>query len=578
MYKSRLFLTPVALALAVVAIAVFLTPEQALAAVLSAEHGGSSLASGGLSAAALASLPFLIGDTNQVTAEQLRAKRAEALARGQAIIDKGIADKRGLTADEQRDYDAAVAEVRKLDADLLALAPPATVPTAPDTASIARAAAEAERKRAADIRTRCKGVNLPDEFADGLIERGVASEHVGNLIVDELARRGGGQARPGGGTSVGRSSEDPAEQRAAVVEALCARATGHLPASLRFEPTDRSREFGSMPMLGMLAHYAGQRGERLSPHMAPAALFDRLVSLRSLSTSDFPIILADAGNKLLQKAYAQANVTYRLVFARKTFRDFKPHNFIRGGDFPPLLEKGETGEFKYGSMGEAKQALTMVTYGRIVGVSRRILVNDDLGAFADLPMKAGRRVADFENATAWAVPVAGGDGPTITETGRALFNTTDKTKASANAAISVAAVGIGRAAMMNQKGIESKASAADGIKLNITPKYLVTGPDKFTEAESFCNVNIVATQDSAANPFKGRLIPVGDANLTGNAWYLFADPVDLETLVYGYLEGQEGPQLMTREGFTSDGVDLRVALDFVAGALDYRGGFKNAGA
>ena len=162
-------------------------------------------------------------------------------------------------------------------------------------------------------------------------------------------------------------------------------------------------------------------------------------------------------------------------------------------------------------------------------------------------------------------------GPVITETGQQLFNAVHNNLAGAGAAIAIQSVSDGRAAMMKQTSI-------DGLKLNITPRYLVTSPDKFTVAEQFCSVNIVPVQDSNANPFKGRLTPVADANLSGNAWQLYADPQDIETMVYGHLEGREGPRLSTREGFTTDGVDLRVSTDFVAGGIDYRGAYRNPGA
>lgn len=447
---------------------------------------------------------------------------------------------------------------------------------APDPETIRRDAVEAERKRGQDIRARTTAVGLPAEVADDLIARGVATEHVANALIDEIAKRGGaGTARPG--ITMGRSSEDPAEQRATFVEALCARAASLSPA-LGFAPTERARSYVNMPVMGMLAEYARLRGVRIDPYLPPAAMFDRLVGERALSTSDFPIILADAGRKIMVKAYELAAPTYRLIFAKKPFRDFKPHNHIRAGDFPVLLEKGETAEFKYGSMGEAKNPIVLGTFGRIVGLSRRVLINDDMGAFTNMPEKGGRRVADFENATAWGQAALNSyGGPTILEknlpNGRPLFHADHGNLAGSGAAIAIASVGAGRAAMMKQKSL-------DGLMINPMPRYLVTSPDKFTDAESFCAVNVVAAKDADANPFKGRLTPLSDGNLTGlgNAWHLYADPAVVETLVYGYLEGAAGPQFAVREGFTTDGIEFRLFVDFAAGAVDYRGAYKNPGA
>ncbi len=57
-----------------------------------------------------------------------------------------------------------------------------------------------------------------------------------------------------------------------------------------------------------------------------------------------------------------------------------------------------------------------------------------------------------------------------------------------------------------------------------------------------------------------------------------ADPALVDTLEYSYLEGEPGPQIETRAGFTIEGVETKVRLDFGCGVIDHRGLVKNAGA
>ena len=64
----------------------------------------------------------------------------------------------------------------------------------------------------------------------------------------------------------------------------------------------------------------------------------------------------------------------------------------------------------------------------------------------------------------------------------------------------------------------------------------------------------------------------------GNRWYTFADPAMAEVLVYGYLNGNSAPSLATREGWDTDGVELRVIHDFAAGSIDTVGAWFNPGA
>ena len=61
-------------------------------------------------------------------------------------------------------------------------------------------------------------------------------------------------------------------------------------------------------------------------------------------------------------------------------------------------------------------------------------------------------------------------------------------------------------------------------------------------------------------------------------WYLIADPAQIDTVEYCYLEGQQGVYIETKQGFEVDGVEIKARMDFGAAALDYRGLQKNAGA
>ncbi len=52
----------------------------------------------------------------------------------------------------------------------------------------------------------------------------------------------------------------------------------------------------------------------------------------------------------------------------------------------------------------------------------------------------------------------------------------------------------------------------------------------------------------------------------------------LPVLEYAYLSSAQGPQMASREGWDVLGQEFRVVLDFGAGAVDWRGAYRNAGA
>jgi hypothetical protein len=61
-----------------------------------------------------------------------------------------------------------------------------------------------------------------------------------------------------------------------------------------------------------------------------------------------------------------------------------------------LERVGEHGEFRSTSMTEAAESYKVDTFGRIFGISRQALVNDDLGAFTDVTRRLGAAAAAFE--------------------------------------------------------------------------------------------------------------------------------------------------------------------------------------
>jgi hypothetical protein len=66
--------------------------------------------------------------------------------------------------------------------------------------------------------------------------------------------------------------------------------------------------------------------------------------------------------------------------------------------------------------------------------------------------------------------------------------------------------------------------------------------------------------------------------ITGNAWYLFADPSVLANFAYGFLRGEGGPRMRMDEPFGVQGMRFTVEHDFGVGAIDFRAGWRNAGA
>ncbi|MDO9639166.1 MAG: Clp protease ClpP [Pseudotabrizicola sp.] len=351
--------------------------------------------------------------------------------------------------------------------------------------------------------------------------------------------------------------------RIGMTSALVARMTGAKQVS------GPAQQYMGMSFPEMVATHIGHRGS-----LRTAGDRQRVIEmgLGSHSTSDFPAVFENALNKSLRNSYDAAPSSYRLIADERPFRDFRPHSVVGVGDFPMLERVSETGEIKAGTISESKESLLLLAYAKQFRLSRQMLIDDDLGVVDRILSERGRAVAAFEDKIFYEMMLsgAGGDGPTLLQTGRQVFNTTDLSKAGTAAALSLTSLGAAWAPLRKRKSL-------DGEDLELTPAILLVGPDKELEALQLV-ADITANESGKVNPFAGKLQVVVTAKITGNAWYVFADPSAAPCFVYGFLEGEEGPRMRMDEPFGQQGMAWSVELDFGCGAIDFRGGFKNAGA
>ena len=262
-----------------------------------------------------------------------------------------------------------------------------------------------------------------------------------------------------------------------------------------------------------------------------------------------------------------------MLFCRQVLAtDFKAMHRVQLGEAPQLLEVGESGEFKRGTLGESKESYKVKTYGRVVAITRQTLINDDLDAFTRIPAMYGNSIAQLESDVVWGIITA---NPAMAD-GNALFHTTHKNLAGTGTALAVDAVGAARAAMAKQTGLDKKTV------LNVRPAFLIVPASLELKAEQLVAQNLVPAATSSVVPQSIRtLAPISEPRLDAaseTAWYLAASPNQIDTIEYAYLEGQQGAYIETRNGFDVDGVEIKCRLDFGAKAIDWRGLYKNPGA
>jgi Mu-like prophage major head subunit gpT len=436
---------------------------------------------------------------------------------------------------------------------------------------------EDERIRVQGILRAVRNAGFQTSMADAYIREGISLETAQTRVLEELSRlqRSNGPQYPSGGGQVFNDGGQIREVGDTMVHVRSGieNALLHRVAPETFKIDEVGRAYVGLSLMETARILLQARGIRTTgmSKMQVAGIALGLDSRGGMhTTSDFAIILADVANKTLRRMYEEAPQTFTRIARRVELPDFKPVKRNQLGEAPALLEVKENGEFTRGTIGEAKEQYQLATYGRVFALTRQALVNDDTDAFGRLTMMFGRAARNLESNLVWAQITS---NPTMGD-GVVLFHANHSNLAGAAAAIAIDSIGIGRAAMRNQK-------ALDGVELlNINPRYLCVPPSLETKADQFVSTNLVASQASSVNPFAGRLEVIAEPRLeaaSAIAWYLAASPDQIDMIEYGFLAGEDGPVLESRIGFDVDGLELKCRHDVAAKIIDHRGFFKNAG-
>lgn len=320
-------------------------------------------------------------------------------------------------------------------------------------------------------------------------------------------------------------------------------------------------------------HYIAEAGGR-AQGFSDRDVIDVAMGVRGIgathTTSDFPSLLMEGGNRALLARFGALSTPLKSLSQQRNAKDFRPHKIIRPGEAPELEKLSESGEVRRGTLGETSETFVIDSYAKIFGLSRKALINDDLGAFADFIRAFAESAATTEGKLFFGLLSANAFGGQTLSDGKPFFHADHANLANAGAAINVAALDEGRSALRLQKNVNGTGVAGS------VPAVLLVGPKKETEAQQIV-AQINAAKISDVNPFAGTLRVEVENRYDGYGWWLFADPEMRPALMHGYLEGAEGPQIETREGWSTLGVEYRCLLDFGCGVQDYRAAYFNPG-
>lgn len=414
---------------------------------------------------------------------------------------------------------------------------------------------EAEAQRRSDIRGLVRSAGLGAEIADQLIDQNSDLTVAKAAIFDALDEK----RRSLPVIRVHSSGDDPAVIRDRQAEALHVRMAGG-------EPKPEVRSYMAMSMLDMARDSLARVGVS-TRGMSPDEVFTRA---GEHTTSDFPTLVSNAMNKTALSSYQAASSPLKSLGRQRSLSNFKTATSIRLGEMGRLEELDESGEITATSRAENGETMQLSTYARGITVSRKLLIDDDLGMLGDMTAAFGEAAAQTEADILVAMLTGNpnlSDGTPVFHTDRGNIAASGVALAAASAS---AAISTARLAMRGFTGLDGQTL------INVQPKYLLTGPQNETAAEQVLAAIYPATTDDV-NVFANKLSLLIEPRITDTSWYIFADPARLATFQYGYLSSAQGVQIQRAEAWSTLGLKFRAWLDFGAGWLDWRGAYLNEG-
>jgi len=286
-------------------------------------------------------------------------------------------------------------------------------------------------------------------------------------------------------------------------------------------------------------------------------------------------ILSNVANKFLLEGFFSVERVWRSICAVRNVSDFKTVTSYRlvGKDQYEQVAPG--GELKHGTLGEETYSNKADTYGLMLAIDRRDIINDDLGAITTVPRKLGRGSGLKINDVFW----------TAFMNNAAFFAVGNKNFISgADTALGIDGLTKGEVTFMDLVDSDGKPTGVMPSILLVPTALSAVGTQLYKSVEM--RDTTANTKFPVANPHQGKFrIEVSrylsNALYTGNsakAWYLLADPSDLPVIEMAFLNGQEAPTIETSDAdFSQLGVRMRGYHDFGVALQDPRGGVKSKG-
>ena len=457
--------------------------------------------------------------------------------------------------------------------------PPAIQASAGDVAATAREAAQnavkAERERISAIQAICDG-EFP-EIEREAIAGGWTPEVVTKKVLETIRAE-----RPAANVNISvKTAPEGGELRKTIEAAMCLRvgvSADQLEKSYGAKTVEAGMAEMDMPLKQLLIECMKLDGIPYSRG------FDNETIRAAFSSVSLPGILSNVANKKLLQSYEAQPIIAMKLCSTGDLNDFKENDRFRLTDVGDLLPIAADGEIKDGGLIEESAKNQLDTYGKKFCLTRKMIINDDLGAFMKVPTAMGNRAARLIDQLFFSRLLS---NPAQAD-GKALFSTNHKNLLSGASSV-LSSDSLKKAIQLFLDQVD-----ADGQPISVEPKYLLV-PTALKHLAIELTQGATLIMSGTDNAVRPALNVLSDENLQvisspylGNSayegssqtgWYLFGDPKTVDTWEIGFLKGKRTPTVERGEtDFNTLGLWFRVYFDLGVREQDHRGMVKANGA
>ena len=284
----------------------------------------------------------------------------------------------------------------------------------------------------------------------------------------------------------------------------------------------------------------------------------------AFSTRDIANVLSNVANKFIAEGYGNVEQSWRRVSAVRPVVDFKANTGVRLVMANLLQAMAPDGEIQHGSLSDEARTIQADTKALIIGVTRKDIINDDLGALSDIPRKLGFAAARTFNTDFWAA----------FEAAVATAFTSDHANTTTGVLTS--------ATLAAAETLFDALSDADGNPLGTEASMLLTGSTASGPARDlFISQNMIGgtSKTTAGNRYAGMFEPVKSRYLSAAPWLLVANPLGVPLMESAFLNGRQEPFVETADAeFECLGIKMRCYYDYGVAFAEWRAAVYSTGA